>query len=529
MKKATSWKELTLRQKIGQTVICLCEREKHIAMCGSIQAFLEKYPIGGMFNNGGIVKGLLTGETMGFQAVLDEYNQYLPVPLIGTADRGAYAAQYGLTPPPQMALGAANDEELACKIGEYMAMDCRMSGVHWLFWPVCDLSISDRSPINDTRSVGDDPDLVTKIVGAELRAMEDMGIISTLKHYPGTPYDDAIDPHLTPVSNKTPMALWRETYGKMYRDLIEQGAPTIMTGHVNLEDYQQTQVDGLYPSATMSYELTTKLLRQELGFKGVAVTDALVMGGFTGENAVENTVRSFLAGNDMLLWPAYEYIDRMEERILSGQIDEALLDAAVERIWNLKEKYGVLSGKKHLGEADVMFFETRVAEVAEKSLTLVQDHHLLPMKQEEVKNVLVIGVTPDDGQYEQLCGLKTEFEKYGCHVTMRRNISPEEIQMDQEMADFCLFALCRTPHRPIGLLDFWGEEAISIWASNCADKTKTVVASFGTPYLYKYYRNSGVTYINAYTCAQQTIEAFVRALFGQIPFTGASPVKLIKE
>ena len=205
------------------------------------------------------------------------------------------------------------------------------------------------------------------------------------------------------------------------------------------------------------------------------------------------------------------------------------MDAAVERIWNLKEKYGVLSGKKHLGEADVMFFETRVAEVAEKSLTLVQDHHLLPMKQEEVKNVLVIGVTPDDGQYEQLCGLKTEFEKYGCHVTMRCNISPEEIQMDQEMADLCLFALCRTPHRPIGPLDFWGEEAISIWASNCADKTKTVVASFGTPYLYKYYRNSGVTYINAYTCAQQTIEAFVRALFGQIPFTGASPVKLIKE
>lgn len=152
MKQVTSWKELTLREKIGQTVICLSETEKHIAMCGSIEAFLEKYPIGGMFNNQGLVRGLLTGENLGFQALLKEYNKYLRVPLIGTADRGAFAASFGLEALPQMAIGATDDAILAYEAGEYQAEDCRCSGVHWLFWPVCDLNMSKDSAINNSKS-----------------------------------------------------------------------------------------------------------------------------------------------------------------------------------------------------------------------------------------------------------------------------------------------------------------------------------------------------------------------------------------
>jgi len=90
-----------------------------------------------------------------------------------------------------------------------------------------------------------------------------------------------------------------------------------------------------------------------------------------------------------------------------------------------------------------------------------------------------------------------------------------------------LFALCRTPHHPIGPLDFWGEEATSIWSSNCCNKAKTLVASFGSPYFYRYYTNSGIAYVNAYSSAPHVIEAFVKAVMGKIPFAGKSPVKLI--
>lgn len=523
MKKVTSWKELTLREKIGQTVVCLCETEKHIQMCGSVQAFLEKYPIGGMFNNGGIVKGLLTGENLGFKKILEEYNQYLRVPLIGTADRGAFAVQYGLQLLPQMALGAADSEKLAYLAGEYMARDCRLSGVHWVFWPVCDLNLSAMSPIVNTRAVSDDPELNAKIVAAEVQALKDHGVAATLKHYPGSPYDETVDYHLSPVDNETPMDLWWDTYGKMYRKLIEQGAPSIMTSHINLVHYQTEKIDGVYPPATMSDELVNKLLRKELGYKGVTVTDALVMGGFCGIGSLENTVRSFLSGNDVMLWPAYEYIDVMEQKILSGEIDEAVLDAAVERIWNLKREYGVLEPLP-MPEGKKEYFEERVRQAAETCLTLVSDPNgILPIHPQKV---CIVGVTPDDGQYRDLCVLQKEFEKHGCQVTMQRNIWTDDAEQAARENDLILFALCRTPHHPIGPLDFWGEEATSIWSSNCSDKSKTVVASFGSPYFYKYYKNSGVTYINAYSSAPQIIEAFVKAVLGIIPFEGKSPVKL---
>lgn len=527
MEKVKSWKELTLREKIGQTVICLCETEKHVEMCGSIEKFLKKYPIGGIFNNSGIVKGLLTGSNPNIKNIAKEYNKHLRVPVILTADHGSFVSKSNIHLPPQMALGAANDEELAYKAGLFEAEDAKKTGIHWIFWPVCDLNISNRSPVTDTRSVGDDVELTTKIVKAEMKAVKDCGIISTLKHYPGTPYNEYLDPHLTPIDNETPMDFWRSTYGKMYKELFEAGAPTIMTAHMNLKEYQSETIDGAYPPATLSYELTTKLLREELGFKGVTVTDALVMGGFSGAKSLENTVKSFLSGNDVLLWPCYEYIDEMEKRILSGEIDEKILDAAVERIWNLKKEYGILDEEELVSDKDESFFADISEEISQKSLTLVSNgSKLIPLDKKKINNVYIVGVTPDDKQYNDLCLLKDEFQKYGCNVMMKRNAWTSDIEVANEECDLIVFALCRTTHRPIGPLDFWGDEATSIWTSNCSAKEKTVIASFGTPYLYKYYKNSNYAYINAYSSSRATIKAFVKSVFGEIELTGKSSVKL---
>ena len=527
MKKVSSWQELTLREKIGQTVISLCETDKHIKMCGSIQGFAERYPVGGLFNNDGLVEGLLTGENRDFQNILDEYNKYLRVPLLGTADHGFFAEDCGVKLPSQMALGATDSAEAGYAAGEFKAEDYKKSGVHWGFWPVCDLNISAQSPITNIRAVSDKAELNCKIVKEEIKAMKECGVISTLKHYPGPPYDECIDPHLAAVDNETPMEVWRATYGKMYKELIEAGAPTIMTAHYNLTDYQTEKIDGVYPPATMSYELVTKLLREELGFKGVTVTDALVMGGFGGIQALENTVKSFLSGNDMLLWPMYEYIDVMEEKILSGEIDEKLLDAAVERIWNLKKEYGILDGSAATSDKDKTYFEETAQKISEKSLTLVRNElGILPLAKDKKYSICIVVVTPDDNQYKALCGLKDGFEGYGCEITVRRNITSEEMEEVGGQYDLMLFALCRIPHEPIGPLDFWDAEANSVWASNCCDAAKTVVASFGSPYLFKYYKNSKVTYINTYSNAPSTIKAFVKAVFGDIPFEGVSSVDL---
>lgn len=523
MKKVNSWRELTLREKIGQTVVSLGETDKHIEMCGSIEKFLEKYPIGGLFNNVGMVKGLMTGANTGFQDMLDEYNKYLRVPLFGTADHGYFADNNDASLPPQMALGAANDASLSYKSGEFKAQDYKKSAVHWGFWPVCDLSIAGEGS-SGVRCTGSDPDICIEVVKEQLKAMKDNGVIATLKHYPGSSSKCTIDAHLAPYDDDVDMEEWWATNGKVYKALIEAGAPTIMTAHHNLVNYQTDLVDGEYPPATMSYDLVTKLLREELGFKGVVVTDALCMGGFTGTKSLENTIRSFLAGNDVLLWPAYEYIDEMEKRILSGEIDEAILDAAVERIWNLKAEYGVLDGVHLSSDKNVAYFKEISDEISEKCLTLINNKGNLPAK--NAKNIYIVGVTPDDGQYKALCALKEEFEKYGCNVTMRRNAWTNDIEEAEKENDLIIFALCRTTHLPIGPLDFWGEEATSIWASNCADSDKVVIASFGTPYLHKYYKKSKLTYVNAYSCARSVIASFVKAVMGDVDFCGETSVKL---
>lgn len=529
-RKVKDWRDLTLREKIGQTVISLCETDKHIQMCGSIEKFLEKYPIGGMYNNGGLVKGLLVDSHENYKEVISEYNKHLSVPLFPTGDFGIFAAKHGIDYVPQMAVGATNDAECAYKMGEFRAEDFKHTGIMWGFWPVCDISPGAHADaVTGARSIGQDIDLIIKMVKEELKAMKERGVIASIKHFPGHDLSAKIpiDPHLGIRDNKIPFDLWKKTYGKIYKELIDAGVPTIMVGHENLIDYQTEKINGEYPSATMSYEVITKLLREELGFKGVVVTDALVMGGFGGAEALNNTVLSFLAGHDCLLWPAYEYIDEMEKRILSGEIDEKLLDASVERIWNLKKEYGLLDEIDAPYVDDVEFYREIEEKITEKSLTLLNNYNdLLPLKKENVKNVFIVGVTPDDGEYEKLCKLKSEFEKYGMNVTMQRNVWTDEIEKAGKEYDLIVFALCRNMHRPIGPLDFWAEEATSIWSSNCSDKTKTVIANFGVPYMYKYYEHSKYTYIDAYSPQGGSVRAVVKAIFGEIGFEGKSPVQL---
>lgn len=525
MKKVSSWRELSLREKIGQTVICLCETEKHIALCGSLEKFAEKYPIGGIFNNGGLVKGLLVDENPDFKKIVDKYNECLRVPLFATADFANYASKFGVKLPSQMAVGATDSEELAYKAGDFIANDSINSGINWIFWPVCDMSYSEKVPTT-VRALSDNWELNARLVTQEIRAMRNKKVISTLKHFPGHT-EIELDVHLAPADNKTPLDLWWNTYGNMYKEIIKENPPALMTGHDNFIEYQTEMIDGEYPPATLSYELTTKLLREELGFKGVVVTDALCMGGFAGIKAVDNCVRSFLAGNDVLLWPAYEYIDEMERKILSGEIDEAVLDKSVERIWNLKKEFGIIDDEVQEAHKDEEFYKEIATSISHKSLTLINNYNnMLPLDKEKCKNVLIVAVTPSDVQFEALSKLKDNFEKYGCKADVVRNIWTDDLEKLSDKYDNIVFALCRTFHQPIGPMDFWGEEATSIWASNTSDKNKTMILNFGTPYMYKYYKKSGYTYVNTYAFDSSTVESVVKAVMGDIEFEGKSSVKL---
>lgn len=517
--------QMTLREKIGQTVISLCTPEMFCRAGGSMETFIKKYPIGGLFPSGELDNGALSiVKAEEFQRIMAECNRYSRIPLIAAAD-GPNDLQGQLPFGSAMLLGAADDTALAYAYGRSMGERMSSCGLHWWFAPVVDLNLSPESPVCNVRAISDNASLAARIAKALIRGIEDSGVAATAKHFPGS-YDKAtVDPHLAPVSNFISREKWDANYKKLYSELFEDGVMSVMTGHHNLVCRQKEKIGGKYPPATMSGELVSDLLKGELGFEGVVVTDALVMGGFAGPGGVQNQVRSFAAGNDVVLWPKLEYIDLLEQEIVNGNIPMKRLDDAVRRILALKKKLGLLDGSFHRQTYDAGRAAQINKQLCEKGITLVQNSlNTAPAK--GLKKVFIVGVTPDDVCYETLKGLQESFEKIGIHTDMQRDIWQDELAEKEKEYDLIVFALSRQVHKPIGPLSFWGKNASSIWASNSIDNSKLAVVSFGDPYAYRYYRETDTTYINAYMPAPEMFDAFVEALTGRIPFAGKSPVDL---
>ncbi len=519
--------DLTLREKIGQTMIMLCTVEKFIEEFGSIENFIKKYPIGGFYPCGGLNESglMIRVHKDECDKVMEECNKYSKVPLIMSAD-GPNDQKGTVSFGSLMLLGAANDEELAYEYGKITGEKISSCNIHWSFSPVVDLNMSAASPVVNTRSLSDNPDRAIPLAKAIIRGMQDAGIAACAKHFPGTDDNDRVDPHLAPVNNNISKEKWDATNGKMYSALFDEDVMSVMTGHQNLVCYQTEKINGRFPATTMSKDIVSGLLKQKLGFKGVVVTDALCMGGFVGKGGLENQARSFAAGNDMMLWPDIEYMDLVEEKILSGEIPMERLDDAVTRILALKEKLGILDGSFEPRTYDEEKATQVSQKISEKGLTLVQNElGVVPCK--NLKKVLVVCVTPNDAAYESMKSFKDIFAKYGIEAEVKRDIVQAEFEAIQDNYDMTVFALSRTTHAPIGPLQFWEKNATSIWASNSGDPHKKIVCSFGSPYHYEYYCETPTTYINAYSFTPTVYEAFVKAIIGEIEFQGKSPVELI--
>lgn len=516
---------LTLREKIGQTMCMLCEYDKHIARFGSIEKMLEKYPIGALHTCKGMDNGKMLAITEEeYRDCVKEYNKYLKIPILKMGDAAPNNDDI-IEFVSSMAIGAAADPQLAYRLGVNNAKKNKAHGLDFLLSPVVDVNISPQSPIINTRAYGDNSEIITAMANAYIKGLQENGVGACAKHYPGPDDKECVDPHIAPTDNNISKEVWDATNGKVYKGVIAGGVWAVMTGHQNLLAYQKEKIDGRYPGATMSYDLVTKLLKGKLGFRGVVVTDALCMGGFTGVDGIKNQVRSLTAGNDLLLWPELEYMDEVERLVLSGEIPMERIDDAVTRVLELKEKVGTFDEEKTV-TYDVNEIKNIRNEIANRAATLVRNEcGVLPAK--NAKKVLTVVVTPSEKAYKDLVRLGGYFAEYGIESDVVRDVSQSEIEEIQKDYDLVLFALQRGTHDPIGPMEFWGDNAMSIWASNTADTSKTVVVSFGSPYHFtSYYKNTKMTYINAYSRDDETLRAVVRGILGKQEFLGKSPVKL---
>ncbi len=541
--KDTSWKNLTIRQKIGQTMLMLPDRGKELELGrGSLKVYFENYPVGGFFMGWKLYDNVKYEDYFEYtRAACKEYQDASRLPLIFQQDyEGGVDLPGMISFPNAMSLGAVNSPELTYKYGKAIALQSRTVGVNWVLHPVADLNMNPFNPITNVRSVSDDPEIAIRLLSQQIRGLQDNGVAATIKHFPGDGVDYR-DQHLLTSCNFLPFNIWKEKHGKVFQALIDSGVACIMPGHITLPSYQKEKINGMYPPATLSKELLTGLLKGEMGFKGVIVSDAMVMGGFRGwyDSPLESEIESFKAGVDVLLWPSYTYMDTLEARINRGEIPMERLDDAVQRVWALKERFGLLEKDRDLVR-DMTDDEKEQARetsktISEKAITLIRDrNNALPLNLQKDKRILVVGVTPvsrkgGDRNLKQLEDFAGQLKSRGFNVDFRHDILYETqgwTDDSPEKYDRIIIAVARTHHAPFGPLELYDDDAQTAWGVNSMPKEKIIVINFGNPYNTNEYFERVNTCINAYSNTPVMHSAVISALLGEIKMTGQSPVDL---
>jgi beta-N-acetylhexosaminidase len=330
---------MSLDEELGQLLVV---RFNGTALTPDLQYMIAQQHIGGAILYSGNVQGLSQIQTLDAQM-----QAHSSIPLfISTDQEGGITirlrAIIGWTPSAQD-IGATNDPQNAYKQGVGDAQALKKIGANVNLAPVVDVqTVSNGATIIPTRMFGSTPQKVTTFAGAYLDGLQEQGIIGCLKHWPGLGAA-TVDPHHgLPVITRSQADLNAIDFAP-YRALLSQGkVDMIMTTHELVPAYDPTM------PASVSPVLINQVLRHDLGYQGVVITDTLTMGGLSYRWTLpQAAVLAFIAGDDLLLGPSdrqsvQAVIDALHAAVVSGKISKARLDLSVERILGLKIKYGLI-------------------------------------------------------------------------------------------------------------------------------------------------------------------------------------------
>ncbi len=474
-----------------------------------------------------------------YRKFLARQDQCGKIPALFTTDseRGAsgFIKELSTICPP-MAVTATGSEELAFQQGVCIARELRSAGINWRWAPVVD--IAHHQNICYYRSFSPDhPDKMIQMANAHIRGMQSEGVAATAKHFPGADRYDYRDSHFSHSIISSSMEQWWAEQGKIFQSVIDNGVYSVMIGHVAFPAWDDSVIKGEYRPATVSKKIITDLLKGEMGFDGVVVTDSVAMAGITSfyDTYEEEIVDLVNAGNDVLLGVRLPACDIVEQAVKDGRIPESRIDDACQRVLNMKEKLGMFEE----GYWDLPYtLEEAVAEtqklnleIARRSITKVHDRQgLLPVDSSKVKNVTIICSTHTDRFFDELQHMKKCFEDRGIHVRLQRRLSGHfEMVEIAESSDLIIYAAYVAPHMPKGGMTLYGDECNTYLYAFSQGNGKSIGASFGYPLLHFFPMGGANTFINAYSESPESMQAFVEAIFGEIPITGKSPVKLYPD
>ncbi len=466
----------------------------------------------------------------------------VPLILSGDIEGGTISSPFTTAIPNQMGIAACDDLALSADLARIVARESRALGYNWSFTPVVDINHAFRSAIVGTRSYGSDPQRIIDHARAYVHALQADGIAACAKHWPGDGIDDR-DQHMTTTVNDLSMAEWEESFGRIFGTLIDDGVMTVMSAHIALPAYVRSRWPDAgrtaFQPASVSRLLNEELLRGQLGFQGLIVSDATVMGGLTSwmdraeavPAVIENGCDVFLfsrdPGEDMAL---------MLRGLREGRLSERRLHEAVTRTLTLKAKLGLhrMTNDERLAPVERVREILRrpdhlaiAADAAGRSITLVKDRQqLLPLDPTKHKRIAVIadeGSSFFSGAPERSFDpLRGALEARGFAV---RAFDPAAMPTPDD-TDLVLYLIGQETTPALGhiFLDFaklHGSPRNAMIQFN--REIPTLLLSFGQPY-YLYDAPHVATYINAYASLPDVQTALAERLLGDAPFAGVSPV-----
>lgn len=447
----------------------------------------------------------------------------------------------------QLQVAATDNEEMAYKLGLVAGREGRAVGCNWAFAPVVDIDLNFRNPITNVRTFGSDPARVARMAKAYTEGIQKSGVAASIKHFPGDGVDER-DQHLLTTVNSLSVDEWESTFGIVYRELIEAGAETVMAGHIMLPGYSRKLVPGIADEelmpATLSPELIGTLLRQQLGFNGLVVTDATPMAGFMMAEKRELAVpKSIAAGCDMFLFNKNirEDFHYMMKGLESGILTMERLDEAVTRILALKASLGLhkqqregtlVPGPEELSILQCEEHKQWAKWCADQSVTLVKDtQQLLPIAVDSHKRMLLY-VLGDEGSHRSTSIApymiaKLEAEGFDVTVFDNKNVDFSAVfsgvEELREKYDLALYvANIETASNRTTVRIDW-EPLLAADVPWFVRELPTAFVSVSSPY-HLLDVPQVQTYINAYSGSETIIDAVIEKLLGRSDFKGISPV-----
>lgn len=516
------YQSLSLEQKIGQLIIVRAN-EAGKDYDQNIEKYIKDYNIGGV-------------TFFKFDALkqIEQTNQWQSIaqtPLFISLD-----AEWGVAMrlnefikfPYQMTLGAIQNDSLIYWMGTEVARQCRRLGIQMNFAPVVDININPNNPVINMRSFGEDKYNVTKKGLLYMKGLQDNGIIATAKHFPGHGDTDT-DSHLSvPIINHSRERLDSiELYP--FKELIKNDLGGIMIAHLYIPAYENAE----NTASTLSYNVVTKLLKEELGFKGLVVTDALDMSGVTKyfkSGIIEQ--KALEAGNDILLLPqdVPKAMQKLKKAVENGEIAESRIEESCKKI--LAYKFKARLDKPYsinpnyilddINNEDANYLNQQLYESA---LTLVKNtDSLLPLKRLDTLKIASIGIG---------VGASTKFqERLNDYVPIKHFYLNKESSLEEQQAilsELDQFNLVIVVIQNTGIYPnnkFGISPSTFTFVDSLLNNKNIVLDLFANPYALSLFKNSDrfKSILVSYEDNEFTYDLSAQLIFGGIAAKGKLPV-----